>query len=148
MRQCALDRSVSTTALCLSVSLSVSDSQCSQNVPNAQLHSHYLLITLDTTATGSTVTKRGQNVNQLQTAFVRLFFFPPLGGGMLNAPLVIVVIQSNMVIGVLMAISLLTSCCFCPFMSCCWLDYIKDIIGFFKSGASQLMNDRNKVSDH
>lgn len=73
---------------CLSVTVSLF-----LNVPTAQLHSHYLLISLDATATGSTVTKSAEckSVTAILTLFVRLFF-PPLGGGMLNAPLVIVVI--------------------------------------------------------
>lgn len=75
----------------LSVRLSITVS-LSLNVPNAQLHSHYLLITLDTTATGSTITKRAEckSATFVLTLFVDFFF--PLGGGMLNVPLVIVVI--------------------------------------------------------
>lgn len=94
-------------------------------MPNAQLHSHYLLITLDTTATGSTITKRAQRKSAtfVRTLFVDFFFFP-LGGGMLNVPLVIVVIQSNMIIAVLMAISALARRTFCLFTSCRQLNYI------------------------
>lgn len=90
-------------------------SQCvclSLNVPNAQLHSHYLLIILDTAATGSTITKRAEckSVTFVLTLFVDFFF--PLGGGTLNVPLVVVVIWSNMVIELLMATSALTRCVF------------------------------------
>lgn len=57
-----------TQAFYLSVCLSL-------NVPNAQLHSHYLLITLDTTATGSTITKRAERKSAtfVLTLFVDFF---------------------------------------------------------------------------
>lgn len=86
----------------------------SLNVPSAQLHSHYLLIILDTGATGSTITKRAEckSVTFVLTLFVDFFFFFPLGGGTLNVPLVVVVIWSNMVIELLMATSALIRCLF------------------------------------
>lgn len=130
-------------SVCLSVFLlRLSVSQC------AQLHSHYLLITLDTTATVSIITKRAEckSATFVLTLFVGFFF--PLGGGMLNVPLVIVVIQSNVVIEVLMAISALTRRSFCIFMSCCQLNYIEGLIGNFRSQASQLRNDKNQLCDH
>lgn len=133
--------SLSFLSVCLSISVSLS-----LNVPSAQLRSHYLLITLDTTATGSTITKRAERKSAtfVLTLFVDFFFFP-LGGGMLNVPLVIAVIQSNMVIAVLMAISALARRSFCLFMSCRQLNYIDGLIGNFRSRASQLMNDENHL---
>lgn len=75
IQQCPLDKLFSTWARSLSVCLSITVS-LSLNVPNAQLHSHYLLITLDTTATGSTVTKRAEckSVTFVLTLFVGLLF--------------------------------------------------------------------------
>lgn len=64
---------------------------------------------------------------------------------MLNVPLVIVVIQSNMVIAMLMAISALARRSFCLFTSCRQLNYIEGLIGNFRSHASQLMNDENQL---
>lgn len=130
-------------------------SQCvclSLNVPSAQLHSHYLLIILDTAATGSAITKRAEckSVTFVLTLFVGFFFIfffstgwwhvkcSPGGRGNLEQ-------YGNWVADGYFCSHQM---CFCPFMSCWWLNYNKCLIGNFRSRSLQLMNNKNQLYDH